>query len=366
MFQRTTAPTPTKPGRWVITKFGPPSVLDWQVYETLPQPAENEVLIRILVAGVSGTDNLQRVGGYPDPRTQKPGFTPGYDLVGIVEAVGSTTASELAGISIGSLVASMCCLGSYATHIVLPLPELIKIKDDDNPIMVAALPLNYMTAYGMLMRSKASLERGSTILIGSVSGGVGTAMAQLVHSLDLGYTLLGTCSLGKFDYVKSLGVTPIDRHGADIPGKVRQLTGGEGVDVAFDMVGSNKSLEDSMAATKGGTGRVIVIGIMSAINPSGEGMDPKGFDIFTYIAGRPQLSFFSVIADYYYPKKDLWLQDFHVILQAVRDGKLKPFVGQLFKLSDAVVVNEQLVSGTSVMGKLEMVVDAVLANSNGL
>ena len=326
------------------------------------------------MTGISGADNIQRAGGYPDPRTQKPGFSPGYDFVGRIESLPSsssdTTSANHQTLAPGDLVTSMCVYGAYASHIVLPTAEVIKLRREDDPVAITALPLNYMTAYGMLMRSEATkkLSRGATILIGSVSGGVGTALAQLVESLDMGLIMLGTCSAGKMDFVKSLGVIPIDRREADLPGKVRALTGGKGVDVAYDAVGSEQSLKDSLAVTKEREGIVVVIGVMDSIKNDGSGMaqSEQDFNAFTFIASQERMSFWAVTGDYYGKDKEMWLRDFEIVLEAVREGRLKPFIGKLFKLADAVRVHEILLSGAGVQGKMEMIVDAELAQAHGL
>ena len=83
-----TSSTPTSPGRWVITEFGKSSVLKWEAFDPMAALSAGGVLIRILVAGIAGVDNIQRVGGYPHPLAKAPGFTPGYDLVGEIVALG--------------------------------------------------------------------------------------------------------------------------------------------------------------------------------------------------------------------------------------------------------------------------------------
>jgi len=86
-----TSPTPDQPGRWIVTKFGKPSVLEWESWDPAPEISDDKVLVRIIVAGIAGVDNIQRAGGYPtDPRALQPGFTTGYDLVGEVVALGSS------------------------------------------------------------------------------------------------------------------------------------------------------------------------------------------------------------------------------------------------------------------------------------
>lgn len=122
---RNTSPTPDQSGRWIVTEFGDPSVLEWQACSFDRELGANEALVRVIAAGIAGPDNMQRVGGYPDPRTSSPGFTPGYDLVGEVIAVGSPSLPS--GITRGDIVVSMCVVGAHATHAILEDTELIRI-----------------------------------------------------------------------------------------------------------------------------------------------------------------------------------------------------------------------------------------------
>jgi NADPH:quinone reductase-like Zn-dependent oxidoreductase len=374
---KTTAPTPDQPGRWVVSRFGPPSVLEWHVFDALPTPKDDEVLIAILAAGISGTDNLQRVGGHPDPRVSSPGFTPGHDFVGEVVALGAAAAAVPAAgsrrLAVGDRVAAMCMCGAYATHIVLPATVVLPLRATDDPVRFAALPLNYMTAYGLLTQSAAASALqapGTSVLIGSVAGGIGTAVAQLARAFDMRLTLFGTCSPGKFDYVRALGVTPIDRRRAadDVAAQVRALTGGAGVDVAFDAVGSEASLRASFAATKVGTGVLVGVGAMASIAADGSGLRPGCFDTLQFLrsGALPRSSFFAMSLSYYAGARDVWLQDFEKVAQAVRDGKLDPAIGKLLPLSEAVRANEMLVTGEGVTGKMEFVVDAELAKAKGI
>lgn len=358
-----TSSTPDQPGRWIISKFGPPSVLQWHVFDPLPTPSTGELLIRIMVGGIGSTDSIQRIGAYPDPRLGEPGFTPGYDFTGKVEKLGA----DVSGFDVGDVVASMCTFGAYATHIVLPVGDIIKLEADDDLIKAAALPLNYMTAYGMLKRSEAKIEPGSSILIGSASGGVGTAIAQLVKAFDMDVTMYGLCSRAKFDHVRALGVTPIDRHAPNVPALVRESNGGKGVDVAFDAAGSKASLDASLESTQDSAGQVVAIGGMSLIAPDGSGIiDTAGFDFIPYIVQHPNMSFFGVSNDYYHPKRDLFRTDFAAILHKVRSGALDPAMGKLWRLDQAVAANEALLSGVGVVGKMAFLVDADLAAAHGL
>lgn len=360
---KTTAPTPSTPGRWIVSEFGPPAVLSWKEFDHVPIPSDNEALIRIIAAGIGAVDNMQRVGGYPDPRTSAPGFTPGYEFVGEIESLGPAASGT--SLSIGDRVVSLCTVGGYATHTIIPVTELVKIPLTDDPIKVTALPLNYMTAYGMLKRSGVNLSSGSTVLVGSAAGGIGCAIAQLNAAFNMGLVLYGTCSPKNFDFVQSLGITPIDRHADNLPARVKELTKGKGVDVAFDAAGSEKSIRDSFAATIEGTGEVRAIGGMSKIAPGGTGLLAERFDTFAYLQKGvlPRAKFWMVTRDYYYTHRDIFREDFEGVLEAVREGKLSPLIGQLFGLGDAVKVNELLAHGAPFTGKMEFLVDSQLAES---
>ncbi|KAM0232277.1 hypothetical protein ACHAP5_010797 [Fusarium lateritium] len=88
----------------------------------------------------------------------------------------------------------------------------------------------------------------------------------------MGLKMFGTCSPQKLEYVKSLGVIPIDRYGSDIVDQIRVSTNGEGVDVAYDAVGSEESLQRSHHATKKDVGQVVSIGVMGEIPEDGDGL----------------------------------------------------------------------------------------------
>jgi NADPH:quinone reductase len=363
MAEDITPPQP-QPGRWVVTAFGPPSVLSWKAFDHLPVPLENEARIRIIVAGIGAVDNIQRSGGYPDERTTSPGFTPGYEFVGEVDAVGSSVSS----VNIGDRVTALCTVGAYATHIILPATELFPIYHSDDPIKVAALPLNFMTAYGLLKRSGVNLLPGSSVLIGSAAGGLGCAMAQLNAAFNMGLTLLGTCSPRNFGFIEALGITPIDRHAADLPARVRELTGGRGVDVAFDAVGSEESIQRSFECTADGTGEVRVIGVQSSILSGGAGMSSERFKTFELLEKGtiPRTKFWMVTLNYYHQDRENFSRDFQGVVQAVRDGRLLPLIGKLFKLGQAVEAHQLLAHGAPFEGKMEFLVDEGLAKSHEL
>jgi NADPH2:quinone reductase len=366
-----TAPTSSQPGKWVVTAFGSPSVLQWTEFPDNEPPTlgENEVLIRILTTGISGVDNMMRAGAFPGPKTTTPGFTPGQECVGEIIRLGANTQSS--NFSVGDLILSYCFLGAYATHLAISTTELIKLKKDDDVVKMVTLPLNYMTAYGMLTRSAGVLSKGSSVLVGGASGGIGTAIAQIAKTFDLGLNLLGTCSPSNFDYVRNLGFTPIDRHDSQLATTVKNLTGGKGVDVAFDATGTKESVLTSAAATKEDVGQVVVYGLLDATASASktEGRLGDAFDdvqeVLSFIEAMPKAKFWAVSWDYYMTSKEDYLKDLNKVIGVVRQKKLEPLVGNIYRLDQAVEANEALVSGSG-RGKMVFLVDAELAAKRGL
>jgi NADPH:quinone reductase-like Zn-dependent oxidoreductase len=302
------------------------------------------------------------VGGFPDPRASKPGFTTGYEIVGEVLDLGDSVPKE-SKLSVGDRVVSMCAYGGHATHAVLPYDDLIAIKQTDDPVKIAALPVNYMTAWGMLKHSGVDLPPGSSILIGSASGGVGTAVAQLVTAFKMDIKMLGTCSPSKLDYVRSLGVEPVDRNASDLVEQVCKLTNGAGVDVAYDGVCSEESVKNFLAATKTETGKLVVFGLMGEIADDGSKMLDGAYETFKKRLQQPRTSFFGLSRDFH---EKSTLADFNAIMDKVRSGELDPIIAKLLPLSKGVEAHQLLVDGSAVKGKLLFVVDAELAAKLGV
>ncbi|KIW31826.1 uncharacterized protein PV07_03419 [Cladophialophora immunda] len=353
----------SRPGHWIVSEFGGPSVLKWEQFSSLPVPTPSTARVRILICGISGADNNMRAGGYTrNPLAARPGFTPGFEIVGVIEEFGRGT-EDRHGFEVGDVVASLCVVGGYGTHTIVPLDEMLKLRKDDDLVAAAALPLNYMTAYGMLKKSAFPVdEKTESVLVGSVAGGVGTAVVQLIRLLYPNVTtIIGTASPGKFAFLESLGVRPVDRNipPEQLPGAVKAVNGGRGVDIAYEMIGSPTSMDAFLSATKEGTGRMIAIGFLGNIKSDGTGLEAKVFDPLKYCADRPdRTSFFSVTNHYWKGQRAVFKNDFeNELLRLVRSNSLAPIVSKLWRLEDAVAINEMLTTGAGIMGKHEMVVD---------
>lgn len=165
----------------VIKEFGGPEVLEVTEEPTLPEPGFGEVRIKVLTTSAAFTDTMIRKGQYPDVKA-KPPFSPGYDLVGLVDKPGEGAAK----FNIGQKVADLTVVGAYAEYICLPESQLTLVPDELDPVEAVSLVLSYVTAYQMLHRY-AKVNSGQRILI---HGAVGTAILQLGRLLDL--TMYGT------------------------------------------------------------------------------------------------------------------------------------------------------------------------------
>ena len=200
---------------------------------TIPDPSPGEIRIKVLAAGTGFTDTMIRRGRYPDFKGRLP-FTPGYEIVGVVEKIGSGVTAQLEG----QMVADLCVVGGYAQYAIRPAGFLVPVPDGVDPAEAVCIPLAYLTAFQMLTRYR-NLPRGAMILVIGASGTVGTALLDLAR--HLGLKAIGTCSAANLPVVKRFGATAIDYHAGDFVTSVGRLTadrpGGPGVDIAFDAIG---------------------------------------------------------------------------------------------------------------------------------
>ena len=212
-----------------ITHFGGPEVLELAEQPTIPEPGVGEVRIKILAAGTGFTDSFIRRGRYPDFKGPLP-FTPGYELVGVVDKNGT----GVDAVREGELVADLCVVGGYAQYAIRPARFLVPVPDGVDPAEAVCIPLAYLTAFQMLTRYR-QLPRGATILVIGASGTVGTALLDLAR--HFGLKAIGTCSAANLATVERFGAAAIDYRVGDFVTSVRGLTGGAGVEAAFDAIG---------------------------------------------------------------------------------------------------------------------------------
>src|SRR5271163_3040643 len=208
-----------------IRQFGGPEVMELTEHPTVPEPGRDEVRIKVLAAGTGFTDIFIRRGRYPDYKGPVP-FTPGYDIVGIVDKVGPGVTSPREG----EMVADLCVVGGYTQYAIRPARFLVPVPDGVDPAEAVCIPLAYLTAFQMLTRYR-QLSPGATILVIGASGTVGTALLDLAR--HLGLKAIGTCSAANLAHVERFGAAAIDYRAGDFVASLRALTGGAGVEAAF-------------------------------------------------------------------------------------------------------------------------------------
>src|SRR5215475_7129342 len=238
--------------RIIVTHYGGPDALR-VVEEECPDPKGSEVRVKVLAAGVSLPDLMMREGMHPE--TPRLPFTPGWDLVGVVDRLGA----GVSGLEPGQMVAALPITGAYAEFVCLPPRELVPVPSGLDAAEAVSLVLNYVTAYQMLHRS-AHVRPGQRVLIHGAAGGVGSALLQLGRLAGL--EMYGTCSSRGASAVSELGGIPIDYQHQDFVEAMHRLTS-EGVDVVFDGIGGTHIWRSRRALRPGG--RVVAYGLTASL-----------------------------------------------------------------------------------------------------
>ena len=171
--------------RVVVTRHGGPEVLQ-VVEEDLPEPGPGEVRVKILAAGVSAYDLMQRRSGSLPGVPDVP-YTPGEDIAGVVDKVGEGVTS----VEPGQGVAGYPRGGGYAEYLCLPASELVPVPEGVDPAEAVCLVANYLTAH-MLLHPTANVQPGERVLVHGAAGGVGSALLELGKLAGL--ELYGTAS----------------------------------------------------------------------------------------------------------------------------------------------------------------------------
>lgn len=233
--------------RVIVDHYGGPEVI-MVVEDDVPQPGPGEVRVKVLAAGVSFTDSQLRAGTYLG--VPKPPFTPGYELVGVVEALGQGCSR----LQIGDRIGALTVWGADAEHVCVPEENAVPVPEDLDPAEVVSLVFTYMTAYQLLHRT-ARAKRGESVLVHGAAGRVGAAVLEL--GAAAGLRMYGTSSARDRAVVERLGAVAIDYRSEDFLTRVRALPA-KGVDIVLDGMGGAMSLRSFRALRPGG--RLVVYG----------------------------------------------------------------------------------------------------------
>lgn len=207
---------------------GDPSVLDVREDE-LEAPGAGEVQVRTRYVGINFADIAARMGLYPDCPPLP--TVVGYEAAGEVVALGDGVTS----LTVGQKVCCLTRFGGYSTAVNVPETQAAPVPDGVSLEDAAALPVQWLTAWLMLIRL-GNVQAGERVLVHSAGGGVGLAALQIARWR--GATVIGTASAGKHDRLYEMGVEHcIDYRNDDFEEEVMDLTNGAGVHVILDAVG---------------------------------------------------------------------------------------------------------------------------------
>ena len=325
----------------VLEKFGAASHL---VAKTVPdpRPGSREVLVRVRACGVCYHDVINRRGSLP--RTAVPAIL-GHEVAGEIVALGPDVTSWAIGDRIATLQRLSCgrcpscdagrpslckrdnrffgeeLAGGYASLMVAPIAGIARVPDGMEWEVAATVCCTAGTAVHVV-RTRGRIQRGETVLVTGASGGVGLQVVQLA-GLDGARVLAVTSSAAKIGALLDAGadeviVAPDLAFAAD----ARRLTGGEGVNVAVEIVGSATFAQTLKAMAPGG--RVIVVGNLESgtidLNP-----------------GLVIVKELEILGAYATTQAEL-----QTALELTHAGRLVPFVHEVLPLRDAAAAHHRL------------------------
>jgi NADPH:quinone reductase len=317
---------------------GGPEVLK---VEDLPvgEPGSGEVLIRHGAVGCNFADTYFRSGYYPVPVPNGMGV----EAAGTIEAVGA----GVTGFAVGDRVAyNGSPLGAYSTRRVMPAAPLFKLPDAISFEDAAASTMRGLSATYWLRKTDPRLKAGDTILLHAAAGGVGLLAIQIAKLIGL--RVIGTVSSEeKADHARAMGCDEIIYYRREVvAARVKELTGGEGVQTVFDSVG-----KDTFAGSlKSLRRRGVLVGCGTASGPfppiDAMQMVMQGSVYFT----RP------AFADYYAdPAERAELAGFW--FDHLASGRIKVEIGQRYILDDAVQAHRDLEAGKTIGSSVFIVED---------
>jgi len=251
--------------RWVANAPSGIDDLELQRFD-VGDPGPGEVLIRVTAAGMNPADH-KHVAPAADPNPSRFPVAIGYEVAGVVEAVGPDARGASGDVAVGDRVVAFRISGGYATRVVAPAADVLAAPARLDDPAAANLLLAGCTAAEMLEVTR--VREAETVLLHGASGAVGVSVLQQARLI--GARVIGTASRDRFDEVRRFGGEPVE-YGAGLEERVRELAP-DGVAAALDAVGTDEAVDVSLALVD----RARVLTIAAAPRARAEG--------FTVIAG---------------------------------------------------------------------------------
>jgi len=327
-----------------VNRHGGPEVLE-VVENDLRPPAKGEVRIKVLAASVSRPDVTVRRGEALYRGTwlgQKLPFTPGYAVIGAVEAVGEAVRD----VAVGARVGVLTVIGGYTEYLYWRADRLIPVPAALDPAEAVPLILNYIVAY-QTMHRVAKVRAGEKALIIGASGGIGTALLQLGRLAGL--KLYAVASQRKHAILTEYGATPIDYRTQDFVAVIRQAEPG-GLDVVLDGMMRLEAMRGALALLRRG-GRLVSFGEPAS---RGELLRILGLALRTRLTPNGKsLSLYGTSTYFLFDQKP-YLEDWATLFQLLVEGKIKPVITARFPILAAAEANALLERG-DVIGNVVLV-----------
>jgi NADPH:quinone reductase-like Zn-dependent oxidoreductase len=309
--------------RWLASEFGGPEVLRLEEFE-VPAPGAGEVTVQVRAVGVNPTDFKRFAGFYGADPGMLPIY-PGSELSGVISAIGPDTTIATGRAAVGDEVLAFRVTGGYASAITLPAadvfakPSSLDFSQAANLLLVGATASDALNVTGIVA--------GDTLLIHGASGAVGVSAIQQARLL--GARVIGTASERNFELLEGFGAEPV-AYGDGLEQRVRKLAP-DGVDAAFDTVGTDEAVQVSLALV-GDRDRIVTIAAAQKAKEFG----------FAAIGGGSQAS--AVYRDSVRGR----------LVGLAAEGKLVVPVARTFPLAEAVAALE-LLKGGHPGGKLALI-----------
>ncbi len=297
-----------------IHQHGGPEVLVWEDVE-VGTPSAGQVRLRQTAVGLNYIDIYQRDGLYP--LGEMP-VSLGMEAAGVIEELGD----GVTDFAVGDRVAYAMALGAYTTERVMATTRLVKVPDGIDDQTAAAMMLQGMTARYLIKRSYP-VKAGDTILVYAAAGGVGLILCQWAK--HLGATVIGCVgSEEKAELAKANGCDhPILYRDEDVAKRVREITGGKGVPVAYDSIG--KATFDASIDSLAPFGTLVSFGNASGpVEPFNPGM----------LAAKGSLYFTRATLATHTATRELLDECANDLFDIVSKGHVKIAINQTYPLSE--------------------------------
>lgn len=304
----------------------------------VPQPAENQVLIRVAYAGVNRPDAIQRQGLYPPPPGASP--IPGLEVAGHIVALGEGVPEDYLGEPVCALVSG----GGYAEYCLAHIGHCLSLPDGMPLAQAAAIPETLFTVWHNVFERGWARE-GETLLVHGGTSGIGTMATMLGKAFGL--TVITTCGdEAKCEASRGFGADlSINYRAADFVEEVKAFTGGKGVEIVLDMVSGSYVPRNLRCLAE--DGRHVTIAVLGGMNAelnmavimsrrltlTGSTLRPRSDAFKTLLAGEIE--------------RNAW--------PLFTDGTLKPVMDQTFPLAEAAAAHARMEAGEHI-GKIVLTV----------